>query len=271
MLWGLPSQPAFVVWKGSKARRRKESWHCDHRLVTGMMMRKRRLASAAGVVGAVQRKSEVKVKILLVDDHPIVRAGLRRLLTSAAICEIYEAATARDGLALFREHRPDVVVLDLNLPGGIGGLELLRRLALEEGAGTAAARVLVFSMHTDAIYAARALQGGARGYITKNAAPDDIVQATKRVAAGGTYLAHEIAQELAMRSVAGETHPLQQLSGRDLDILRLLGEGRSLAEIAAALGISYKTVANACTQLKGKLAVARTSDLVRVALEMSLL
>jgi two-component system invasion response regulator UvrY len=97
------------------------------------------------------------------------------------------------------------------------------------------------------------------------------VQATKRVAAGGTYLAHEIAQELAMRSVAGETHPLQQLSGRDLDILRLLGEGRSLTEIAAALGISYKTVANICTQLKRKLAVARTSDLVRVALEMSLL
>jgi len=134
-----------------------------------------------------------------------------------------------------------------------------------------AARVLVLSMHTDAIYAARALQAGARGYISKNAAPDDIVRATKRVAAGGSYLAHEIAEELAMQSVAGEAHPLQQLSGRDLDILRLLGEGRSLAEIAATLGIGYKTVANTCTQLKGKLAVTRTSDLVRVAMAMTMM
>ncbi len=211
------------------------------------------------------------MKILLVDDHPIVRAGLRRLLTSAAIFDIYEAPTGRDGLALFREHRPDAVILDLNLPGGIGGFELLRRLMLEERAGAVAARVLVLSMHTDAIYAARALQAGARGYISKNAAPDDIVRATKRVAAGGSYLAHEIAEELAMQSVAGEAHPLQQLSGRDLDILRLLGEGRSLAEIAAALGIGYKTVANTCTQLKGKLAVTRTSDLVRVAMAMTMM
>jgi DNA-binding NarL/FixJ family response regulator len=211
------------------------------------------------------------VKILIVDDHPIVRAGLRRLLTSAAIFDIYEATTGRHGLALFREHRPDAVILDLNLPGGIGGLELLRRLMLEERAGAVPARVLVFSMHTDAIYAARALQAGARGYISKNAAPDDIVQATKRVAAGGSYLAHEIAEELAMQCVAGETHPLQRLSGRDLDILRLLGEGRSLAEIAVALGIGHKTVANNCTQLKGKLAVTRTSDLVRVAMAMTMM
>jgi len=218
----------------------------------------------------VRRKTEVEVKILLVDDHPIVRAGLRRLLTSAAIGDIYEATTARDGLALFREHRPDAVILDLNLPGGIGGLELLRRLMLEERAGDAVARVLVFSMHTDAIYAARALQAGARGYISKNAAPDDIVRATKRIAAGGSYLDHEIAEELAMQSLAGATNPLQQLSGRDLDILRLLGEGRSLAEIAAALGIGYKTVANTCTHIKAKLAVARTADLVRIAIEMRL-
>jgi two-component system invasion response regulator UvrY len=209
------------------------------------------------------------MKILLVDDHPIVRAGLRRLLASAAICDIYEATTGRDGLALFREHRPDAVILDLNLPGGIGGLELLRRLMLEDRAGAVPARVLVFSMHTDAIYAARALQAGARGYISKNAAPDDIVRATKRVAAGGSYLAHEIAEQLAMQRVAGETHPLQQLSGRDLDILRLLGEGRSLTEIAAALGISYKTVGNICTRLKEKLALTRTSDLVRLAVAMT--
>ena len=210
------------------------------------------------------------MKALLVDDHPIVRAGLRRLLTSVGSVECFEAENGRDALTLFRDHRPDVVVLDLNLPGGIGGLELLRRLMLEDHGGAAAARVLVFSMHTDAIYAARALQAGARGYISKDAAPDEVVLAVKRVAAGSIYLEHEIAEELALQRVTSEAYSKPDLSGRDLDILRLLGEGRSLAEIAAALGIAYKTVANTCTRLKGKLAVTRTADLVRIAIEMRL-
>jgi two-component system, NarL family, invasion response regulator UvrY len=211
------------------------------------------------------------MKALLIDDHPIVRAGLRRLLTSVGDIECLEAETGRDALALFRDHQPDVVVLDLNLPGGIGGLELLRRLMLDDHAGAATARVLVFSMHTDAIYAARALQAGARGYISKDAAPDEIVLAVKRVAAGGGYLEHEIAEELALQRVSGGAPPpMLQLTGRDLDILRLLGEGRSLTEIAAALGIAYKTVANTCTRLKGKLGAARVADLVRVAIEMRL-
>jgi two-component system invasion response regulator UvrY len=210
------------------------------------------------------------MKALLVDDHPIVRAGLRRLLTSVGNIECFEAETGRDALTLFRDHRPDVVVLDLNLPGGMGGLELLRRLMLENHAGAAAAHVLIFSMHTDAIYAARALQAGARGYISKDAAPDEVVLAVKRVAAGGGYLEHEIAEELALKRVSGEVHAMPGLNGRDLDILRLLGEGRSLTEIAGALGIAYKTVANTCTRLKGKLGVARTADLVRVAIEMRL-
>jgi DNA-binding NarL/FixJ family response regulator len=207
------------------------------------------------------------VRILLVDDHPIVRAGLRRLLAGMSKVEIIDAASARDALALFREQRPELVMLDLNLPGGIGGLELLRRLMLEEQAGVAVARVLVVSMHTDAIYAARALQAGARGYVSKNATPDEIMLAVTRVAAGQCYVEHEIAQELAVQRVSSDAHPFQRLSDRELDILRLLGEGRSLGEIAAALGIGYKTVANACTQLKAKLAVTRTADLVRVAVE----
>jgi two-component system invasion response regulator UvrY len=208
------------------------------------------------------------VKALLIDDHPIVRAGLGRLLRNAANVDIYEAANGRDALKLFRDQRPDVVILDLNLPGGIGGLELLRRFVIENRVG---ARVLVFSMQTDAIFAARALQAGAHGYVSKSATPDEIVLALKRVAAGGRYVEHEIAQELALQTVSIKAHPLQQLSGRHLDILRLLSEGRSLAEIASALGISYKTVANTCTTLKDRLAVARTTDLVRVAIEMRLL
>jgi two-component system, NarL family, invasion response regulator UvrY len=210
------------------------------------------------------------VKVLIVDDHPIVRSGLRRLLMSEAVCDVREAATGREALSQFRDRRPDVVLVDLNLPGGIGGLELLRRLMIEERGGVLAVRALVLSLHTDAIYASRALQAGAKGYLSKNAAPKDILRAIKRVAAGGSYVEHEIAQELALQTASSEAHPLQQLSGRHLDILRLLGEGHSLAEIAAALGIGYKTVANTCTQLKEKLAVARTSDLVRIAIGMNL-
>jgi two-component system invasion response regulator UvrY len=202
------------------------------------------------------------MKILLVDDHAIVRAGLRRLLSALAEPEIVEAANGRDALIRYREERPDVVILDFNLPG-IGGLELLQRLVIDDPS----ACVLVFSMHAEAIYAARALQAGAKGYVSKNAAPDELLVAIRRLAEGGRYIENEIAQELALQS-APEGHPLHQLTERDLEIMRLLAEGRSLAEIAAALGVGYKTVANTCSQIKSKLGVARTADLIRLSIEM---
>jgi two-component system invasion response regulator UvrY len=210
------------------------------------------------------------LKLLIADDHPIVRAGLRRLLSGAMTLDVLEAATGREALAMYRRERPDIVVLDLNLPGGIDGLALLRRFILEDRSGVAPARVLVFSMQTDPIYATRALQAGARGYVSKNASPAEIVAAIERIVAGGRYVEHEIASELVLQAGSSERHPLRQLTSRHLDILRLLGEGRSLTQIAAALGISYKTTANTCTQLKERLAVARTSDLVRIAIEMRL-
>jgi two-component system invasion response regulator UvrY len=202
------------------------------------------------------------MKILLVDDHAIVRAGLRRLLSSLADPEIVEAANGRDALIRYREARPDVVILDFNLPG-IGGLELLQRLVIDDPT----ACVLVFSMHAEAIYAARALQAGAKGYVSKNAAPDELLTAIRKLAEGGRYIENEIAQELALQS-APEGHPLHHLTERDLEIMRLLAEGRSLAEIAAALGVGYKTVANTCSQIKSKLGVARTADLIRLSIEM---
>jgi two-component system invasion response regulator UvrY len=176
------------------------------------------------------------MKILLVDDHAIVRAGLRRLLSSLADPDIVEAANGRDALIRYREERPDVVILDFNLPG-IGGLELLQRLVIDDPT----ACVLVFSMHAEAIYAARALQAGAKGYVSKNAAPDELLIAIRKLAEGGRYIENEIAQELALQS-APEGHPLHHLTERDLEIMRLLAEGRSLAEIAAALGVGYKTI-----------------------------
>jgi DNA-binding NarL/FixJ family response regulator len=198
------------------------------------------------------------MKILVVDDHAIVRDGLARLLTAAGLGEIVQAASGREALSQVRAARPDLIILDLNMPG-LGGLELLRRLARVGGA-----KILVLTMHAEPLYARRAVEAGAAGYLSKNAAPDEVLAAVRRVLAGGRYIEAEIAQAMALG--AGRD-TLEALSPRELEILRLLAGGSSLAEIADALGASYKTIANTCTQIKSKLGVARTADLVRLAIE----
>lgn len=201
------------------------------------------------------------MKLLLVDDHAIVRAGLRRLFAALPGVQIIEAATGREALMLVRAERPALIILDLNLPG-LGGLELLRRLLTEHPE----ARLVVLSMHAEAFYATRALRAGAVGYLSKNASPEELLEAVRRVAGGGRYIEAEIAQGLALE--AAETVDLKdQLTERDLEIMRLLGDGQSLSDIADALGVSYKTVANTCSQMKAKLGVARTIDLVRLSIE----
>jgi DNA-binding NarL/FixJ family response regulator len=202
------------------------------------------------------------MKILLVDDHIVVREGVRRLLSDMQGVDVCEAATGEAALALFRNEKPDLVLLDLNLTG-IGGLELLRRLLAEDEK----VRVVVFSMHAEPIYAARALRLGARGYVSKSAAADELITAVKRVAEGGRYVEREIAGELAFAQLSAED-PLQQLTTREIEILRLLGEGNSLTEIAESIGVAYKTVANTCSIIKSKLGVERTADLIRVSLEL---
>ena len=140
------------------------------------------------------------MKILLVDDHVIVRSGLRSLLASVADTQISEAATGREALQRLRQDRPDLVLLDLKLPG-IGGLELLRRMLLEDRT----ARILVLSMHAEPLYAARAMQLGARGYLSKNASAEELLTAVRRVAEDGRYIESEIAQELALQTIASGT------------------------------------------------------------------
>jgi two-component system, NarL family, invasion response regulator UvrY len=202
------------------------------------------------------------MNILLVDDHIVVREGLRRLLSGMDRATIFEAATGEEALALFRKKLPALVILDLNL-SGTGGLELLRRFLAEDEN----ARIIVFSMHAEPIYAARALRLGARGYISKSGGADELVTAVKRVAEGGRYVEREIASELAFAQLSSED-PLQQLSAREIEILRLLGEGNSLTEIAQAIGVAYKTVANTCSIIKSKLGVERTADLIRLSIEL---
>jgi two-component system, NarL family, invasion response regulator UvrY len=203
------------------------------------------------------------VKILLVDDHAIVRSGLRRLLVAELPgIRIMEASTGRQALALARAEQPELIVLDLNLPG-LGGLELLRRMVNEHPQ----ARVMVLSMHAEALYATRALRAGAVGYVSKNASPEELLQAVRRVAEGGRYIEAEIAQGLALQAMTETASLMDRLTERDLEIMRLLGDGQGLSSIADALGVSYKTVANTCSQIKAKLGVARTVDLVRLSIE----
>jgi two-component system invasion response regulator UvrY len=167
------------------------------------------------------------MKILVVDDHAVVREGIRRLLTTISGAEIFDAATAQDAMALSRSVAPDVIVLDINLDGS-SGLELLRRLKAEN----VASRIVMFSMHSEPSYAMRALKAGAAGYVSKSAEAGELVTAVKKIASGDRYLDRSMASDLVFSSAMSED-PLHKLSNREVEILRLLGEGKSLAEIAA--------------------------------------
>jgi two-component system invasion response regulator UvrY len=203
------------------------------------------------------------MKLLIVDDHAVVRSGLRRLLQGTGDIVAFEAADAVEAEAVFTAEQPDVVIIDINLPG-TGGLELLRRLTARQPS----IRALIFSMHAEPIYATQALRAGALGYVSKIAPPGEIVDAIRSVAAGTVHIDRQIAQELALSGIEGRpTREAPALSARDTELLRLLAEGRSLNEMAASVGVSYKTVANSLSLLKSRLGVATTSELIRLAIK----
>jgi two-component system invasion response regulator UvrY len=196
--------------------------------------------------------------ILLVDDHAIVRSGIRRLLADRGFLFV-EAASGEAALDALAGQAFALVVLDLNLPG-LGGLELLRRILRSHPA----LKVLIFTQHTEAIYATRAMESGARGFISKNAAPEELLAAVDTVLVGGTVVERDVAAEIAVQEI-GENAYMRPLTQRDIEILRLLAQGNSLAQISEALGIAYKTVANTLSRIKEKLGVSHTADLIRIA------
>ena len=199
-------------------------------------------------------------QVLVVEDHAIVRAGIRRLLDERGDMEVFEAATGEAALTEIAARGPiALIILDLNLPG-LAGLELLRRIVRQ----APAAPVLIFSQHTEAIYATRALETGARGFVSKNANPQELLDAVDTVLNGGVAIEKDVAAEMAAHDLAEDAY-LRPLTERDLEILRLLTAGDSLAEIADKLGIAYKTVANTLGRIKEKLGVGQTSELIRIA------
>jgi two-component system invasion response regulator UvrY len=206
-------------------------------------------------------------RIMLVDDHAIVRSGFRRLLEQQPGMEVVaEAGDGEQAYSRFLELAPDVVVLDLSMPG-MSGLEIIRRIIAREPA----ARILVFSMHEDAALAERVIQLGARGYVTKSSAPDVLVRAIGEILNGRRFLSADIAHSIALFKLAGNDHPLKALTVREFEIFRLLVAGHGAAEIGALLNLSGKTVANYHTIIKQKLDVASDVELVHVALRHGLL
>jgi two-component system, NarL family, invasion response regulator UvrY len=201
------------------------------------------------------------LRVLIVDDHPIVISGCRALLETDPDVEVLEAQDGGSGFAAFFDSRPDVAVIDINLPGH-SGLELMRRIIDR----APEARLIVFSMNDDPVIAARAIEAGAKGYIAKNDDPALIAEAVRRVANGGLYLHPEMARQIAFLRAGANADAISSLSPRELEILRLLAGGRTMAQIADLLNVSYKTVANNCTQLKQKLGARSAMDLMRIAL-----
>lgn len=201
------------------------------------------------------------LRVLLVDDHAVVRAGYRALLESAARpMSIVEADSGESAYRAFTGTPFDVVLLDLTLPG-ISGLETLRRIRAREPA----ARVLVFSIHDEADFAEHALACGALGYVTKSSAAEVLRRAVETVAAGRRYLSGDIGEALS-RQRAGPAAPLTGLGPREFEVFRLLAAGRCVPEIAELLCLSTKTVANYNTRIRAKLGVNGSAELARLAI-----
>ncbi len=206
------------------------------------------------------------IKVLLADDHAVVRQGLKLLLEQAGYKVIAEAGNGEQTVILWQEHHPDIGLLDLDM-AGIGGLEALQRILARDSH----AKILIFSMHDDVIYASRAIQAGARGYALKTGAPEAILEAVDQIIRGGRYIAHELAQHLALERFSHKDKPLENLSPREFEVFRRIAEGESLAEISKHLHIGYKTAANIQTQVRQKLSVQTTGQLVHVAIRYGII
>ena len=208
-----------------------------------------------------------KVTIVLVDDHAVVRAGVRRLLEQEALFDVIgEADSGEKAYQIFGELKPDVMVMDLSMPG-MGGLEAIRRILMRHER----ARILVLTMHEDLSFANQALKLGVKGYLTKNTLADDLVKSIETVTQGDVFLSDEIAKKMAMQSISGNQDPVHELSAREFEIFRLLAEGLDIDAIASTLNISSKTVSNYQTMIKQKLNINTPIELIRYAIKVGVI
>lgn len=207
------------------------------------------------------------IRLVIADDHAIVREGLKRIVAEADDLAIEaEAADGNDVIKLVREREFDVLVTDLSMPGR-SGMELIKQVKSEKPK----LRVLVLSMHQETQYAVRAIKSGASGYLTKESAPGELVQAIRKIASGGAYISAEVAEQLALGAMpGGEKAPHETLSDREFEVFQQLVAGSSVTEIAAKLKLSVKTVSTHKANLMSKLGTANPSELVRYAIKHGL-
>jgi DNA-binding NarL/FixJ family response regulator len=202
------------------------------------------------------------MRILVADDHPIVASGCRTVLADEPDIVLLEAPDAESAERVFTAERPDICLIDINLPT-VSGFELARRILAQD----AQARIIMFSMNDDPVYVSRAIEVGAKGFVSKTGDPQDLVDALQEVAKGGVYLPPALAQSMAFAGPKVARNPLSKLNSREMEILRLLGAGKSLSEIAWMVHAPYKTVANTSAIIRQKLGVRTAAELVRLAIE----
>jgi len=207
------------------------------------------------------------IRVLIADDHAVVRAGLKQILAATSdITVCSEAASGPEAVAAVRGTAFDVAVLDLSMPGR-SGIELIRQLKIEQPG----LRVLVLSMHQEDQYAVRALKAGASGYLTKESAPESLVAAIRKVAAGGAFVSPEVAQQLALGVIPGADRSLHaSLSDRELEVFLRLVSGETVSEIAERLHLSVKTVSTHKSRILQKMNMTRDAELIRYAIEHNL-
>ena len=209
-------------------------------------------------------------RVLLIDDHSIVLQGCRRLLQDANVCDVLEATSVESGYRLYRSGKPDLVIVDLALQGqglgslGLGGLQLIRQLRAHDKR----IPILVFSMHGDPVIVGSALESGATGYLLKDTTPEDFLEAFETVRRGAPYLTHSLAVQVVLLGTRRQgNHSRAELTPRELQVLALVAEGKTYEQMGDELGVSYKTVANTCSQLKVKLGARSLAELIRMAIE----
>jgi two-component system, NarL family, invasion response regulator UvrY len=203
--------------------------------------------------------------VLIIDDHPIVLQAWRRMLQDAGVTDIFDARDVASGYRLFRRRRPELVIVDLSMQGrGLGGLPLIKRMRGHDPR----TRILVFSMHSDPMIAARALEAGANGYVLKDASPGELIKAFEKVRSGTPYLSSDMAMQVALVRTGLRRDRLADLTPRELETLTLLAQGKPYGQIADELGVSYKTVVNMSSQLKQKLDARNLPDLIRLAVQL---
>ena len=208
------------------------------------------------------------MKVLLVDDHAVVRTGFRLLLQSRTdISVVAEAASGEAACQMYAELAPDVVVMDIGMPG-MGGLEALRRIRARDGA----ARILALSAHDDAMHARRALREGALGFLSKRSAPEALIDAIASIGAGRRYIDPSVAQKLALADIEGATRsPIEQLSEREFEVFIRLAGGATVQKIADDLKLSASTIGTHLYNIKQKLGVANQSELTLLAIRHGLI